>query len=174
MKNTMKRTAYYPVPRGTPPAKRPDLVLPIVTDAQAKDKAFVQAVRQRAYGLTQRYGLTPAMWRPLLIRVYQDFDGCFTDKNGTEVMIDTTLLEPDEDTLFKGTKKQVTRANDAIRERLETMLCLPCENPRLYKSESRALFQLVASILSVLTDHDCMFFTMKWNAANDNMPPELR
>jgi hypothetical protein len=39
------------------------------------------------------------------IKAYQDFEGRFKDKNGTEMIIDITLLELDEETLFEGMKK---------------------------------------------------------------------
>lgn len=166
----LTKKAYFPAPKGTPPAIRPDLVLPIVSDKQVDDVAFVRAVRDYAYFLTSTYSLTPALWRPFLVTAYQDFGGCFQDKHGNEMMLNTDLLEVDEALLFKESAQRVTRANEALRERFETLCCVPCKAPRFRSLESREFFKVVASILTTLTVQDALFVALKVKAANDNFP----
>jgi hypothetical protein len=172
MKTSETKKAYYPAPKDMPPAAQPDWVVDVVTDVETNDVEAVKAVRNRACRLTRQYGITPALWGPFLTMAYHDFEGCFKNNKGKEVVLNTDLFELDDATLFEKTAKQVTRAHAQMRERFETLCCIPCEHPRFRTPESREFFKVVACILRTLTDQDALFIALKIKVSNDNKPQE--
>lgn len=143
----------------------------IVTNDELKNPDFVNDVLAYAQSL----GLRPALWRPYLTKQYASYKGRIVNGKGEEEFLDMTLFEVDEDILFAAndvtnSAKEVSIANNAIREWFEYWLC----NPRSYRQpayiseETIEKLRIVATILRAKNPDEAALWGLKSKAANDN------
>ena len=142
----------------------------VVTDDELQQVGFVNDLLAYAQNLR----LKPSDWRPYLTKAYADYQGRILDANGEEEFLNMGLFEVEDDILFAANDvahaaKQVTIANNAIRDWFDYWLCNPTPRQHVnFSAYTRERLRVVGTILRAIAPEEAQFWGLAGKAANDN------
>ena len=117
-------------------------------------------------------GLEDAEWKPFLNESLLEYSGGIVDENGKVVFVDTEIFEIDEDTLFTGSKKDVSRAFERVRDFFSYWFGQEhaLREKVHFRGNTGEKLLVAASILRAYYPHEASFWGLRGKAANDNEP----
>lgn len=123
---------------------------------------------------SQNLNLRPSAWRGYLTEIYSNYNGRILNGDSEE-FLDMDVFEIEDDILFEplsvgGAAKQVSIANDAIRQWVDYWLCQshkPQEKNEMSEL-TRERLRVVATILKIQNPKEAQFWGLSRKAANDN------
>jgi len=117
-------------------------------------------------------GLEDAEWKPFLNESLLKYSGDIVDESGKAVFVDTEVFEIGEDTLFTGSKEDVSRAFERIRDFFSYWFGQERELREKvhFRGNTGEKLLVVASILRAQNPHEASFWGLEGKAANDNTP----
>ncbi|MEZ5691654.1 MAG: hypothetical protein R3D71_08325 [Rickettsiales bacterium] len=141
----------------------------LVTDEELKNPEFIRDVRDFCY----QQNIEAADWIHYICNEYVAYKGSIIDENGKEVLLNTSVFDIDENTLFNGTDEEVIAANLTIYNWIREFCRTPCSasvKPRV-RAEAKERVRVLATILRASFPAEAFFWGPRGKAANDNNPP---